>query len=361
MVWLEDSTAQVQAPRRRPDLGTLGWAHELLEHQIARTRITLRKRIEIYRQVSVEYNDAGMLTASNLDALKNQVLRTLEAAKQGFLDNLGRLFAAAGDVSDLAAKATRDHAADVFDASCLGVIYTGISTLEAEAVANRHRRPATQIGCNEQPASSIEQAHKQRNDSAVAPPIDSHQERATSVEEAIFRKEDGMWRLSFNEKAVYFTEKLKGLGYIAELLQKPRMAIEAVLLAGASLGSTKLIAVPGLELADDNAIKAVRAELVKKRAEIAGLTARDWTRKGVLQEEILKLEEYLGQVEAHQGRARKVAGTAQRSRSSVTNAVNRAIERISAHHPDLGGHLKKSIKKGTIFIYDPVELPDWQF
>ena len=82
---------------------------------------------------------------------------------------------------------------------------------------------------------------------------------------------------------------------------------------------------------------------------------------GALQEDIKKLEKYLGEVGTHQGKARKVAGTAQRSRTSVTNAINRAIDHISALHPDLGLHLRESIKTGTTPIYAPVELPDWQF
>jgi hypothetical protein len=94
---------------------------------------------------------------------------------------------------------------------------------------------------------------------------------------------------------------------------------------------------------------------------LAGLDKRDWTRKGALKDEISHLERYLGEVETHQGRARKVSGTAQRSRTRVTNAIKRAIEDISKQHPVLGLHLKKSIKTGTAPIYDPAEIPDWQF
>ena len=190
--------------------------------------------------------------------------------------------------------------------------------------------------------------------------VAEHDHRTTAVEEALFRKDGEIWTLSFDGKAAHVADTL-GLGYIAELLRKPRVAIEAAQLAGASVESTKLVALPGIPLADDTAIKAVRAELGEKKTELAGLQERDWTRKGVLQEEISKLEQYLGEVETHQGQARKVAGTAQRSRTSVTNAINRAIEHISAQHPGLGRHLKESIKTGTSPIYSPADLRDWRF
>jgi hypothetical protein len=190
--------------------------------------------------------------------------------------------------------------------------------------------------------------------------IAEHDRRTTAVEEASFRKDGEIWTLSFERKAVHVTDKL-GLDYIAELLRKPRVPIESAQLAGADVDSTKLAAVPGIPLSNEKTIKAVRADLVEKRTELAGLQQSNWPRKGVLQEKIAKLEKYLGEVETHHGKARKVAGTAQRSRTSVTNAINRAIEHISRHHPDLALHLKESIKTGTTLIYAPVVLPDWQF
>jgi hypothetical protein len=187
-----------------------------------------------------------------------------------------------------------------------------------------------------------------------------HDRRTTGVEEAVFRKDGEVWTLSFEGKTVHVSDAL-GLGYIGELLRTPQMAIEAAQLAGVSVESSKLVALPGIPLADEATIKAVRADLVEKKTELAGLQKSDWTRRGALQEEIPKLEKYLVEVETHQGKARKVAGTAQRSRTSVTNAINRAIDHISAQHPDLGLHLKESLKTGTTPIYAPVELPDWRF
>lgn len=190
--------------------------------------------------------------------------------------------------------------------------------------------------------------------------IVAEHDRRRSPEEALFRKDGETWVLSFQGKTVYVPDSL-GLGYIAELMRKPNVAIEAAQLVGASVESSKLAALPGIELADPKTIAAARAELADKKIEFAGLKKSDWARRGALGELIAQLGKYLGEVETRTGHARKVAGTAQRSRTSATNAIRRAIEQISKQHPDLGRHLKKSIKTGTSPVYAPSELPDWDF
>lgn len=71
---------------------------------------------------------------------------------------------------------------------------------------------------------------------------------------ALFRKEGKIWTMSFDRKTVHVADTL-GLGYIAELLRKPRVAIEAAQLAGADIKSTRLAAMPGIPLADEPTIK----------------------------------------------------------------------------------------------------------
>ena len=194
----------------------------------------------------------------------------------------------------------------------------------------------------------------------VSAVVGEHDRMLPAPERAVFRKANGIWTLAFEGKTVHVPDAL-GVGYIAELLRTPQVAVEAAQLAGVSAESSKLAALPGIPLADETTIKAVRNELAAKKAEVARLQKADWARKGVLVEEISKLEKYLGEVGTHQGQARKVSGTAQRSRTSVTNAINRAIDHISGQHPDLGRHLKDSIKTGTAPIYAPSVVPDWHF
>jgi hypothetical protein len=190
--------------------------------------------------------------------------------------------------------------------------------------------------------------------------VSEHDRRTCLIEDTLFRKDGNVWMLSFGGKTVYVADKL-GLGYIAELLRRPRIAIEAATLVGISVEATKLVQLAGIEMTDKATIKAVRADLSEKRIELASLQDGDWTRRGTLELEISEREKYLREVESQKGRARKVAGTAQRSRSSVTNAISLAIKHVSAEHSELGRHLKKNIKTGTAPVYAPIELPDWRF
>jgi hypothetical protein len=181
-----------------------------------------------------------------------------------------------------------------------------------------------------------------------------------SADTCVFRKEGSIWTISFGGKVVHIADAV-GLGYIAELLRHPRVAIEALELAGAQAETAWQVQASGIPMADETTIKAVKADLEERRLALARLQKNDWPRRGELQEEISKLEKYLTEVTNNRSQPRKVAGTAQRSRTAVTNAINRAIAQVSVEHPALGRHLKESIKTGTAPVYAPAELPDWRY
>jgi hypothetical protein len=84
--------------------------------------------------------------------------------------------------------------------------------------------------------------------------------RSETRSEAAFRKTGAVWQLSFEGKTVHIPDRL-GLGYIADLLRTPQVAIEAAQLAGVSVESSKLMPMPGIPLSNEVTIKAVRAEL----------------------------------------------------------------------------------------------------
>ena len=203
-----------------------------------------------------------------------------------------------------------------------------------------------------------------------------HDGHGVSSDDFLFRKAGKVWALSFGGEAVHLADA-RGLGYIAELLRSPSVAIEAADLAGAGVeagtqtrspgkptgkgGRRRAAQSAGIPMADAMAIKAVREELKKKKVELSGLGKNDWARRGKLDEDISKLEKYLAEVTSLNGQARKVAGTAQRSRTAVTNAIDRALNQIAAQHPALGRHLKESIRTGTAPVYAPTEVPNWRF
>jgi hypothetical protein len=176
------------------------------------------------------------------------------------------------------------------------------------------------------------------------------------------------------------------MNYIAELLRRPRTPIDADILVGtvrenvdvpskaserekvdaaAKPSDQRVVkagaAMPGLPRADAKAIKAVKAELSKKKAELNDCPTNDAATRARLQREISLIENYLAEVKGKHGRARKTGGTSERARSRVTHSINRAIAKIADQHPALAKHLQDSIRTGTSLIYTPTELPDWQF
>jgi hypothetical protein len=191
--------------------------------------------------------------------------------------------------------------------------------------------------------------------------------------ENVFRREPNMWALTFEGKTAHVGDFL-GMEYIAELLRHPRTPIEAAAL-GVTVQPKKDVAVgtdderitkatavmPGIPKADPKAIKAVKNALADRQSELTGASEDSSPSRTQLEDEISKLQQYLSQVEGHRGQARVAGGVAQRSRSRVKHAIDRAIGKIAGQHPSLGRHLEASIQTGTTLIYMPVEVPDWHF
>lgn len=177
----------------------------------------------------------------------------------------------------------------------------------------------------------------------------------------IFRREQDVWVIAFQRKAVRLRH-IVGFEYLAALLRQPGAELEALSLAGRAESETQaVVASAGLEVADEKTLREVRTALDIRKSELASIPAKDWPARGRLQDEIAKLEGYLSQAEARNGRARKIAGSAQRARTAVTNAIVRAIQNIEKEHKDLGAHLDASIRTGTTLLYLPPEPIDWQF
>ena len=194
---------------------------------------------------------------------------------------------------------------------------------------------------------------------------------------AIFRRDGDMWTLRFNGETKH-VQHYKGVGYIAELIRRPNIPIEATELAGlvlpanvpvnpGSTTATRANFAPelGIEKADPEAIANVRNALVERQVELTELP-RDFStsdRRAKLEDEIARLEQYLSEVVNDKGQPRKENGIAQRVRPAVTKAIREAIEKITERHPDLGNHLQTSIRTGTVMMYEkePAVLPDWSF
>ena len=176
----------------------------------------------------------------------------------------------------------------------------------------------------------------------------------------LFRREQDTWLLSFAGKEVHI-HHLVGLGYLADVLRSPRREIEALVLVGSQPENLAVDVGPGIELADDKAIRDARNLLKERQAVLAGLRPNDWAKRGQLEEEIGKIESYLGQTKTVRGTARKAGGQAEKARKAVGGAISGALRKIHQRHPELAQHLRDSIRKGKTVAYLPQTTVDWDF
>lgn len=184
---------------------------------------------------------------------------------------------------------------------------------------------------------------------------------ATEDRRNLFRREQDFWLIAYRGKAIRLRHMV-GFDYLAELLRRQGVEVEALSLIGhPESGSEAVIASAGLDMADEKALREIRAALQARRSDLASVAPKDWPKRGRLQEEIEKLEDYLSQTEANNGRARKIAGSAQRARTAVTNAIARAIHSIGKDHAEFAKHLEASVRTGTTLIYLPAAPTDWKF
>ena len=61
------------------------------------------------------------------------------------------------------------------------------------------------------------------------------------------------------------------------------------------------------------------------------------------------------------GRVRRAGDPAERARTTVTWRIREAIKRIEEAHPDLGRHLRASVRTGTFCSYSPEQPQSWRF
>jgi hypothetical protein len=60
------------------------------------------------------------------------------------------------------------------------------------------------------------------------------------------------------------------------------------------------------------------------------------------------------------GKDRRGPDPAERARKAVTARIREAITRIEAAHPELGRHLRRSVRTGSFCVYDPADPTDWR-
>jgi hypothetical protein len=186
-----------------------------------------------------------------------------------------------------------------------------------------------------------------------------------------FIREGEFWSLSYGGTVVRLKDT-KGLRDLAQLLASPGREVAAVDLArggrrdapvrvGAFAESGLSMEGDAGEAIDADARAQYRARLIELEDEISEAeAANDLERASRGREEREFLLAELGAAVGLGGRPRRALDPAERARKAVTWRVRDAINHIERAHAQLGRHLRRSIRTGSLCVYDPPEDTTWR-
>jgi hypothetical protein len=179
---------------------------------------------------------------------------------------------------------------------------------------------------------------------------------ATAARTGVFRPDGDVWLVGLGDAAVR-VRNMKGVADIAALLARPGREVHVAELLGSAVGEN---ASEDATL-DRTAIAAYRerlADLIDEEndAEQAG----DSERASRAREEREQITAQLSADLGLGGRARVQGSSAERARKTVRTRVAHALRRIERAHPELGRHLRASIRTGGFCVYEPADPIHWE-
>lgn len=193
---------------------------------------------------------------------------------------------------------------------------------------------------------------------------------------AVFVLQEGRFSISFGG-ASFSIGPLKGMFYLQQLVANPNVPIQAKALWDLAIdqrhdsnedqgldtdySATMQTSEGSLPSTDRQTIK----DALQRQAQIdlelqQAVASKDHDAVKKLEREHDGIERYLKQATDSEGRPRKERGTSGRSRTSVSNAINRAIETIRETNQDLAEHFRASLKLGSTVAYAPSGAVSWQ-
>lgn len=195
---------------------------------------------------------------------------------------------------------------------------------------------------------------------------------ATTEAAAVFRREGDGWRLEYAGRVVTMRHR-KGLHDLAALLARPGREMHVLQLASPapdprSPRGTGERAAAGANVSqgdlgpvlDRRAAAEYRRRLADLEDDLGQAQAdADLARVALLDLEREALRRELAAAFGLGGRPRSGATETERARKAVAARVRDAVDRIGAVHPELGRHLRTSVRTGTYCCYDPERELCW--
>jgi len=179
--------------------------------------------------------------------------------------------------------------------------------------------------------------------------------RTVTRQVAVFASDGEIWTISYAGSTV-FLKATKGMDDIARLLARPGDEIHCLDLAGAAVTDQSTG-----DVIDDTARRRYEQRIRELHEDIEEAESNnDYGRAERAQSELDTLVEHLSAALGLAGRTRRSADTAERARSAVTQRIRSTIKRIAAVHPQLGAHLRSSMRTGIFCSYHPEHEVTWR-
>ncbi|NGO10338.1 hypothetical protein G5C60_22805 [Streptomyces sp. HC44] len=172
--------------------------------------------------------------------------------------------------------------------------------------------------------------------------------------ENVFRLEGAVWTVAFDGVTVRLPGA-KGLRDLAVLLSRPGREVHCTELMGAAVEQSDTGPVIDAQARRMYEARAVELQEDLKEAEDFGDTGRAEAAR-------TEMEFLLAEITAATGlggRTRRAGGSADRSRSAVTQRIRSVLRRLDELHPALARHLRAAVSTGTWCAYRPDAPVRW--
>lgn len=176
----------------------------------------------------------------------------------------------------------------------------------------------------------------------------------------VFRRAGEVWIVTFAEKKIIVNDSL-GIKYIATLLGLKGREIDAATLKSAATGNPLIKPLMGTEVFDDQTSRELLDDVKDVRQRLD--EAKKYNDLGKQEHLQAKLHSLTEQLEAAHGlgnRRRMLKDEASKVRTSIKNAITRAIGKQFKRHPALARHLDTFIQSGWLLSYSPDPDVDWE-
>ncbi|MGH1347600.1 MAG: hypothetical protein ACRBN8_38945 [Nannocystales bacterium] len=174
--------------------------------------------------------------------------------------------------------------------------------------------------------------------------------------EHVFRRQGQNWTLKYRGGKPLIMKHTKGLNYISFLFRHPSEELTAFALIdldeGREVGRHSLSTSFSIDAKTLSSVKGKMREL--KSALADAIEYCDDAGAARIRAEIETLEDYVSRETGLGGKVRRESPDRKRARSSVSNAITRAIGTVRKEHPAFADYLKRQIQTGFFLQYRDV-------